>query len=296
MYSFSALADLLPIRFESAHMDWETQSKEIRMEGSARIFGEEASIEADLIRIRFLSQEMEKAFSEQNLESLQAEGRVRLRHQDFQGRADKARYETQSQRLRLEGRPAEFRNPDIRITGDSIFYDHRLDEMQVEGRKERLSTLHYGQKGSDPPALVAHALSQDWNMTSRTLVFKGEVHIVQAGMTLRADAVTLRYQGKDLPLQTEKGEDPLLSIESVVAEGKVEITHPDGRASGERAIFIAQDDTITLTGSPARVERLGHVLQGPAIRMNRTTGEMEISGGVSGTLLQDKKKPLPLPF
>jgi lipopolysaccharide transport protein LptA len=143
---------------------------------------------------------------------------------------------------------------------------------------------------------VAHALSQDWNMTSRTLVFKGEVHIVQAGMTLRADAVTLRYQGKDLPLQTEKGEDPLLSIESVVAEGKVEITHPDGRASGERAIFIAQDDTITLTGSPARVERLGHVLQGPAIRMNRTTGEMEISGGVSGTLLQDKKKPLPLPF
>lgn len=291
-----AQADLLSINFESSQMEYENGSREIRMKGDARIFGKEAGIHADSLRIRFHSEKMEEAFSEQNIESLEAEGQVRLHYKDFSTSSEKARYESKGQKLLLEGNPAVFMNPDIKITGNKIFYEHSLENMQVEGSDKLPSTLQYTLQGSPPTAVMSQSLYQHWDNPAQTLTLKKKVHIQHTDMDLKADSVIIHYRGKASLIQNQNNEESPMSIHTLIAEGDVQITHPNGRAWGERAIFVAADDTITLTGSPARLERQGHVLQGPAIRMNRKSGEVEFSGGVSGTLLQEKGTSPSMPF
>ncbi|MCW7752826.1 LptA/OstA family protein [Desulfobotulus sp. H1] len=277
------------LHFESREQEWETRTRQIHMQGEARIFGNDGDLRAETIRIRFFPQSMDATPSPDKLESLTAQGFVRVSSEDLQAFADKARYEGQPQHLFLDGAPAEILHPDIHITGNSIFYDRLKERMEVRGTKQTPTTLEdRSPESRETGPTTASALLQKWDFTERTLTLTGNVHIIQPGTDLRADTITIHYKEQDSNPDQKPEASSAPTIERAIAEGKVQLTQHDGNASGDRAIYTAEDDTVVLTGSPARMERSGgNMLQGPIIVLDRKTGEVQISGGASGTLHPD---------
>lgn len=283
---FNVSADSPPlIRFESMQQMWDTESRKIFMEGEARISGEQGSLEAENISIFFYPMETKKPLSAESLKSLRAEGRVRLLSEEIRASADTAMYESQTQKLLLEGRPAELLHPALHIRGSVIRFDRIQNQMEVEGSSEAPTTLREtAPENRESPPMTAKALRQHWDLNKNTLVLSGNVHVTQSETEIMADTMTLYYRAEEKKEdETGHGSEP--GIDKAIAEGHVRLVQADGSAHGDKALYTSTDELIILTGNPARMERNGNMLQGPEIRFNRRTGEIEISGGASGSLL-----------
>ena len=75
---------------------------------------------------------------------------------------------------------------------------------------------------------------------ARTLRWSGRVDAVQAGSRLRADRMDVIFNDSD-------ANDPS-AIRRIVAEGSVAYITPTETARGDRGVYDAADDRITITG------------------------------------------------
>ncbi len=106
------------------------------------------------------------------------------------------------------------------------------------------STKEEGKKGSsgfelnkkDPIYITADWMEVD--QTKNTIVYKGRVVTVQTDMTMRSEILTAYIDP-----ETKK-------MKQIIAEGKVNATHGNRVATGEKAVFDDAAKTVTLTGSP----------------------------------------------
>jgi lipopolysaccharide transport protein LptA len=78
--------------------------------------------------------------------------------------------------------------------------------------------------------------------TDRLLRYEGNVDIKQGTERINAEVA-------DVYLMKEAGE-----VERMVAQRSVVVTQPGKRATGNWAQYTAADETVMLTGEPARVE------------------------------------------
>ena len=88
----------------------------------------------------------------------------------------------------------------------------------------------------EPIHITANQMEVD--QKKNTIIYRGNVVTIQGDMSMRSEILTAVYSLEMKGLQT------------VVAEGKVQISQSGRTATGGKAVFNGQEQTITLTGDP----------------------------------------------
>jgi len=88
----------------------------------------------------------------------------------------------------------------------------------------------------EPIHITANQMEVD--QKKNTIIYRGNVVTTQGDMNIRSEILTAVYSPEMKGLQT------------VVAEGKVQISQSGRTATGGKAVFNGQEQTITLTGDP----------------------------------------------
>ena len=88
----------------------------------------------------------------------------------------------------------------------------------------------------EPIHITANQMEVD--QKKNTIIYRGNVVTTQGDMSMRSEILTAVYSLEMKGLQT------------VVAEGKVQISQSGRTATGGKAVFNGQEQTITLTGDP----------------------------------------------
>ncbi|MCA1816756.1 MAG: hypothetical protein LC746_10190 [Acidobacteria bacterium] len=130
----------------------------------------------------------------------------------------------------------------------------RADKITVRGEQRRMegeghvqSALYRARRrdaGGAQQIVPVFASSQRmfYSDTDRLLHYEGAVDIKQGTERITSDVA-------DIYLQKEQSE-----VERTVAQRNVVVTQPGRRGTGDRGEYVAADETVVLTGTPARVE------------------------------------------
>lgn len=130
----------------------------------------------------------------------------------------------------------------------------------------------------DPIFITSDRMEVD--RKKNTITYQGQVVAIQADMTVRSDTLTAYYTA-DMKRMTE-----------TVAEGKVQVTQGDRVATGTKAVFRDQEQTITLTGNPV-VRQGNNQVSGSRIIFFIEEGRAVAEGGterVKATIFPDELK------
>ena len=106
----------------------------------------------------------------------------------------------------------------------------------------------------------------------------GNVDIQQGDARLRADTVTLTFAGQNTPAQTSGLGGGFGQIQSMLAEGNVFYITQDMKAKGDRGVYDAASDTITMTGHIALM-RERDVAEGAVLRVEIGNRRTTLDGG-----------------
>jgi len=115
------------------------------------------------------------------------------------------------------------------------------------------------------------------NTRDRYAEFSGNVNAVQGDTTIRADALKIYYK-EDADLSSGGGTQEDL-IRQIVATGDVQIRFEDKVAYGDQAVYTSGEGLLVLTGKKARIESEGNYINGEEIVLNRSTGQVSVTGG-----------------
>ncbi|MFL6230463.1 MAG: LPS export ABC transporter periplasmic protein LptC [Pyrinomonadaceae bacterium] len=123
----------------------------------------------------------------------------------------------------------------------------RRDSRRMEGEGHVQSALYRAKRreaGGEPTVVPVFATSTRmfYSDTDRVLHYEGAVDIKQGTERITSEVA-------DVFLQKDQGE-----VDHTVAQRNVVITQPGRRGTGDWGQYVAADDTMTLTGNPARVE------------------------------------------
>lgn len=110
----------------------------------------------------------------------------------------------------------------------------------------------------------------------RKVVLIKDVDIMQGDARLRANRVTINYSAGEEAAAGAMG--GFGDIQTLVAEGEVFYVTPDLKATGQRGVYDAQSDTITLTGDVVLV-RGEDVATGSRLVMRLAEGRTILDGG-----------------
>lgn len=130
-----------------------------------------------------------------------------------------------------------------------------------EDRRGRTPTPHTSPGGSLLDSLSFTARKAPIHIRSRALEFlynekrikyQGDVIVTQADVTLKSDSLTVRYE--ELPTERSsspnaKSASPRQQLQEIVAEGHVEITANNRRATGDKMVFHEVKRTVVLSGN-----------------------------------------------
>jgi lipopolysaccharide transport protein LptA len=124
------------------------------------------------------------------------------------------------------------------------------DNRRMEGDGHAQSALYQARQrsASGASAAVPAFVTSDhisYSDTDRLLHYDGNVDIKQG-----TDRITCGVA--DIHLSKETNE-----VEKTIAQRNVVLTQPGRRGSGESAVYTTADETVVLTGNPARVEDTG---------------------------------------
>ncbi|MDL2286921.1 hypothetical protein LJC24_05780 [Desulfococcaceae bacterium OttesenSCG-928-F15] len=277
------------VHFKSHTQELDARNKVFRMEGDAMLRNDSMELRAKRITIHFVSGGESKNFSGKSVETLRARENVRILQEGILSEGAEAFYTSTKGTLLLKGKPAKVSGTDFHVTGLEILYGQTGEKMDVKGGKEKPSSFYHANNGAP---LTIHSSEQHWDMQKGSVLFSGKILAKTETHTLESDELLVTYhrnEEKDSPATVETGRENII-IDTVTAMGRVRITDAQGTGLGDKAVFTENNDTIILTGEPAEVTYKGHKIQGPQIRMNQKTGEMEVSGGASGRLLPKDKK------
>jgi lipopolysaccharide export system protein LptA len=123
----------------------------------------------------------------------------------------------------------------------------RRDSRRMEGEGHVQSALYRARRkdAAGNPTVVpvfATSMRMFFSDTDRRLHYEGAVDIKQGTERITSEA-------SDVYLQKEQNE-----VDHMVAERSVVVTQPGRKGTGDRGEYAAADETMVLTGNPARVE------------------------------------------
>ena len=115
----------------------------------------------------------------------------------------------------------------------------------------------------------------------RKVLLIGNVDIQQGTARLRADTVTIIFAGKP---SSEAGgvASGFGQIQTLVAEGNVFYVTPEMKAKGDRGVYDAAVDTITMTGNVALM-RERDVAEGQTLKLEVGKRRTTLDGGTGRT-------------
>lgn len=120
--------------------------------------------------------------------------------------------------------------------------------------------------------LADHIEVQDKNNRA---ILTGNVHVVQADMTIDSPRMTVAYSKA-----TQPGANP--QIDRIDASGGVTVVDPSERAKGSYGIYDLNKRLITLIGN-VQLVRNGNTVNGARLVMDLNTGRSTVDGnGVGG--------------
>ncbi|MGB3625994.1 MAG: LptA/OstA family protein [Henriciella sp.] len=138
------------------------------------------------------------------------------------------------------------------------------------------SPMAVAQVSGDGGPIKVNADKSEVLERQRKVVLIDNVDIMQGTARLRANRVTINYAGSG---GTEtSGLTGFGDIESMEAVGEVFYVTPDLKATGDRGVYDAARDTITLTGEVVLI-RGEDVATGQQLVMNLTEGRTVLDGG-----------------
>ncbi|MFL0669940.1 MAG: LptA/OstA family protein [Erythrobacter sp.] len=114
----------------------------------------------------------------------------------------------------------------------------------------------------------------EWQDRQKRVVLTGDVRVEQAGLALQSSRMLLEYR--------DAGE---LRIDRITANGGVNVTRGNERASGDTAIYDFNRRVITMTGN-VRLRRGADTLNGGRLVIDLQSGLSSVDGapaGASGT-------------
>jgi len=112
----------------------------------------------------------------------------------------------------------------------------------------------------------------------RKVLLIGNVDIQQGDARLRADRVTLVFSGKEGGSSSSTLGGSFGQIKSMLAEGDVFYVTPELKAKGDRGIYEADIDTITMTGHVALM-RGRDVAEGETLKLEIKNRRTTLDGG-----------------
>ncbi|MFN2480098.1 MAG: LPS export ABC transporter periplasmic protein LptC [Pyrinomonadaceae bacterium] len=123
----------------------------------------------------------------------------------------------------------------------------RRESRRMEGEGHVQSALYRARRkdaSGNPTVVPVFATSNRmfYSDTDRQLHYEGAVDIKQGTERINSEAA-------DVYLQKEQSE-----VDRMVAERSVVVTQPGKKGTGDRGEYAAADETMVLTGNPARVE------------------------------------------
>lgn len=116
-----------------------------------------------------------------------------------------------------------------------------------------------------------------------TAVFTGKVVAQQGDTTLNTTKLTVFYEGGAMAKQANEASGDAASggpaqsqrIKRLEAEGQVVVTTKDQRATGDKAIFRMEDNSVTLTGDVV-LSQGKNVLRGTELIVDLDTGRSKL--------------------
>lgn len=138
---------------------------------------------------------------------------------------------------------------------------------------------------NQPPLKLENLLIQsekgaEWDFANGVAVFKGNVVVTNPpGMMLKCQILTARF---GIAKGTNEG---IGSIDTIVAEEKVEIYNETKQgaqqAVGDKAVYTATNDVVTLTGNPVSVSFPGGGFTSSVIIWDRKTSRISVPPGMT---------------
>ena len=220
------------------------------LEEGPRLWDQKASLEARVIEIDVVSGDVEGT------------GNVRSTSRDSSGSAGLFPSESDepvyfvSKRLRYEratdtavytgeARAIQGQN---RIEAGRIRLLRGAGELSAENRV-RTSFLQKPKEGA-PEITVTDADTFLYRSKEERLQYRG-------GVAMRSKEMTLKGKTVDVLLEPDSRE-----VREVSAEGEVSIETPDGKAAGDHARYLPEQESMTVRGEHARLENAGKLTEG----------------------------------
>ncbi len=180
---------------------------------------------------------------------------------------------------------------------------HRTERILVardeHGADAAVHTVLVEAGGSDPKpaketAAPVRVLSREmtYDDTKRQAHFAGDVRVLDKDGTMHAEDATvylLPASSAKSSAQTTPGESPMSlggRVDHIVGTGTVVLEQPGRKATGERLVYTAADQTFVLTGTasdpPKMVDRLQGSVTGASLRFTSGENSVVISGKADG--------------
>ena len=106
--------------------------------------------------------------------------------------------------------------------------------------------------------------------------FRGNVVVVQGDMTLKSDVLTVTWE--DIVPTPASSTTTRQQIEQIIAEGHVEITSGERRATSRKAVFSETKRTVTLSGKAILQEGTNRIT-GEVVRIFLDEKRSVVQGG-----------------
>lgn len=129
-----------------------------------------------------------------------------------------------------------------------------------------------------PVEVTSEALNVD--QQTGTAVFNGDVLVIQGGMRMKAQTITVNYDQSDRS-----------RITTMHATGGVTLVSPQEAAEGNTAVYDLVTGQITMTGDVV-VTQGTSVMSGQKLTVNLTNGTGQMDGRVR-TILQPRQESRP---
>jgi lipopolysaccharide export system protein LptA len=159
-----------------------------------------------------------------------------------------------------------------------------MGNAQAQTSKKSSSTTMVSSK--QPIEIASDSLEVLQN--EKKAIFTGKVIATQGGITMRSDVMTVFYretsdgQAKAATSvnQSTEGDAMGKGIYRIESTGKVVFTSTTETAQGDKAIYMVDDQTITIAGN-VFLTRDKNVLKGTNLVYNMATGRSVLTGGVN---------------
>lgn len=118
----------------------------------------------------------------------------------------------------------------------------------------------------------------------RLTIWRGNVEALQGQNRLRTPQLTVYFAQRQAPPAGQPAASPtgsLGSIERMEATGPVYFVTPTQTAKGDKGVYTASDETITLTGNVVLVQDR-NVAKGDTLTINQRTGQSTLVSAAKG--------------